>query len=370
MIKILFFIPGLSGGGAEKVLCNLVNNMDQTKFDITVQTIEYNNPEDYLVKGIHYKSIFKKRCLAGRKILNYWYRFCTEFKLTYQLYIRDNYDIEVAFLECGATKVMAASTNKHAAKFAWVHCDVKKKGLSPEKTGKYYTKFNQIVCVSEAAAQSYEELFGRFAHPTVLYNVIDEKQILDNSKLPLNHEWDKRIVHIVSVGRLCYEKGSDRLVNVCRMLKDAGLPFCCHFVGDGLDRHKLETMVASYGLTEQVVFEGFAKNPYPYMENADIVVIPSRSEALSTVAIESLILGKAIVTTPCSGMEELIGRYHAGIITEDSEVSMYEAIKAVADSDSLREMYEKTSKKRGLDFSKKKMVHMAEALFCNSIDKE
>ena len=39
MIKILFFIESLSGGGAEKVLCNLVNSMDQTKFDITVQTL-------------------------------------------------------------------------------------------------------------------------------------------------------------------------------------------------------------------------------------------------------------------------------------------------------------------------------------------
>ena len=38
-IKILFFIETLGGGGAEKVLRNLVNNMDQGRFDITVQTV-------------------------------------------------------------------------------------------------------------------------------------------------------------------------------------------------------------------------------------------------------------------------------------------------------------------------------------------
>lgn len=39
MINIIFFIESLSGGGAEKVLRNLVNAMDQTKFCITVQTL-------------------------------------------------------------------------------------------------------------------------------------------------------------------------------------------------------------------------------------------------------------------------------------------------------------------------------------------
>ena len=53
MIKILFLIPTLSGDRAEKVLCNLVNNMDQTKFDITVQTIENCDAENYLEQGIH-----------------------------------------------------------------------------------------------------------------------------------------------------------------------------------------------------------------------------------------------------------------------------------------------------------------------------
>lgn len=39
MINILFFIESLSGGGAEKVLCNLVNAMDKERFSITVQTL-------------------------------------------------------------------------------------------------------------------------------------------------------------------------------------------------------------------------------------------------------------------------------------------------------------------------------------------
>ena len=57
MIKILFFIDTLTGGGAEKVLRTLVNNMDQEKFDITVQTLEAADPAEYLVPGIRHQPL-------------------------------------------------------------------------------------------------------------------------------------------------------------------------------------------------------------------------------------------------------------------------------------------------------------------------
>ena len=69
MIKILFFIETLSGGGAEKVLQNLVNNMDNEKFDITVQTVWKENTEGLLNKNIRYKYIYP----YYSKINNYKY---------------------------------------------------------------------------------------------------------------------------------------------------------------------------------------------------------------------------------------------------------------------------------------------------------
>ena len=59
MIKILFFIDTtLASGGAEKVLRELVNNMDQSKFDITVHTLWPEDAAQYLVPGIRYRSVF------------------------------------------------------------------------------------------------------------------------------------------------------------------------------------------------------------------------------------------------------------------------------------------------------------------------
>ena len=113
MIKILFHIDTLVGGGAEKVLCNLVNHMDQTKFDITVQTVFPDEPTKYLVDGIHYKSIYPSDNQFYRNL----YRIEAALGLVYALHMKDDYDIEIAYLEFGPTKVIASSTNKRAKKF-------------------------------------------------------------------------------------------------------------------------------------------------------------------------------------------------------------------------------------------------------------
>ena len=110
MIKILFFIEELRGGGAEKVLCNLVNAMDQSKFEITVQTLWKADAEKYLRPGIRYRY-----CYDTRSKVNSWRsRGEIALGLCYRLHIKDDYDIEIAYLECGATKIMAASTNSRA----------------------------------------------------------------------------------------------------------------------------------------------------------------------------------------------------------------------------------------------------------------
>ena len=120
MIKILFFIEELVGGGAEKVLQNLANNMDQSQFDITVQSVWPYQGEKVLAPGIRYKSLYPVK----NRITAHIYRLEAAAGLAYRLHMKDNYDIECAFLEHGPTKILASSTNKKARKYAWVHCDL------------------------------------------------------------------------------------------------------------------------------------------------------------------------------------------------------------------------------------------------------
>ena len=364
MTKILFFIDTLTGGGAEKVLRTLVNNMDQEKFDITVQTQEWEDPRGLLVPGIRYKAINRCKTGLGRKICSYWLRLCAELKWLYPLYIRDDYDIEVAYLECGPTKFLAQSTNKKARKIAWVHCDLKRKaGMAEQadKLRKYYEKYHCVVCVAKTVQASYDALFCGASESVVLYNVNDEEDVMKKAGAYQVSSVDAPVIAVV--GRLSCEKGVDRLLKVCARLKDAGTDFHLRIVGDGPERQKLEQMARDMGLEDCLEFMGFQSNPYPVMAGADIVVCPSRYEGFSTVVTEAMILGRPVVTTPCSGMKELLGDNEYGIITADSTEGIYEGLKKVLDDPELRKQYAEAAAVRGKAFSKEKLVKQTERFF-------
>lgn len=361
MIKILFFIDGITGGGAEKVLRTLVNNMDQSKFDITVQTLDEVDPEQYLVPGIRYKAINRCKTTWGKKLFHYWVRLCAELKWLYSLYIRDDYNVEVAYLECGPTKIMAGSTNKKAKKLAWVHCDLEKKGLyCTKKQQKMYACYNKVVAVSQNVGDSFTRQFGCDHDVRVLYNAIDETEILGRAAaFPVHNE----AFTFVSVGRLAHQKGFDRLLDACALLKKDGADFHLQILGTGPEQENLERQIAENGLADTVQMLGFRENPYPHIHSADAVVCSSRYEGLSTAVTEALILGKPIITTPCTGMDELLGDSEFGLITEDSTEGIYQGMKRMLEHPELRNHYAQKAAERGRDFSREKLVKKTEQFF-------
>ena len=361
MIKILFLIENITEGGAEKVLRTLVNNMDQGKFEITVQTLEQANPGQYLAPGIRYRAINRCKTGLGKKLFHCWVRLCAELKWLYPLYIKDDYDIEVAYLECGPTKFLAGSTNKKAKKLAWVHCDLEKKGLANlEQVKSQYERYDKVICVSQNVRDSFRRMFGEEMHTQVLYNVIDESEIFEKAG---NTSGTNTVPVFTAVGRLAHQKGFDRLLDACTMLKKDGLDFRLQILGTGPERDNLENQIAQNGLGDVVQLLGFQKNPYPYIQAADAVVCSSRYEGMSTVVTEALILGKPIVSTPCTGMNELLGDSEFGLITEDSVEGIYQGMKQMLEDPELRAHYAKKAATRGRDFSKDKLVKQTEQFF-------
>ena len=364
MIKILFFIETLSGGGAEKVLQNLVNNMDSEKFDITVQTVWKEDPKGLLNKNIRYKYIYP----VYSKLNNYKYRFSVLLKTIYPLHIKDNYDIEVAYLECGATKVISTSTNKKAKKIAWVHCDLSKKISNidsfKKKSIKWYKSFHKIVCVSRDVEKSFKSIYGNELDTEVIYNVIDDYSIRKKSdEIVDDFSFDEKIPTIVSVGRLSTQKRFDRLIEAHKILLEEGFLNNLLIIGEGSERERLEQLIKDSGIQETVTLLGFKSNPYPYIKKADILACSSDYEGFSSFVAEGLILGKAIATTNCGGMEELLGSSQYGIITDCDEKSLSEGIKKLLADISLKEEYERKAIERGKSFSISASVKEAEDFF-------
>lgn len=369
MTKILFFIDTLTGGGAEKVLRTLVNNMDPGKFDITVHTLEEADPTGLLGPHVRYRAVNRCKTDLGKKLFSYWLRLCAQMKWLYPLYIRDDYDMEVAYLECGPTKILAHSTNRRAKKIAWVHCDLAIKENMADQADKlrgYYRAYDKVVCVAGTVKDSFDTLFGDATDSLVLYNVNDEADILEKAGAFAVPASDVPVLAVV--GRLSYEKGVDRLLEACARLREDGLRFYLRIVGDGPEREKLEQMARDLKLEDSLVFMGFQANPYPIMEGTDVIVCPSRFEGFSTVVTEALILGKPVVTTPCSGMRELLGQSEFGLITEDGARGIYLGLKKMLEDPAFRKRYAEAAAVRGKAFSKEKLVAETEGFFLDLLN--
>lgn len=367
-IRILFFIPGLSEGGAEKVLRNLVNNMDQEQFEITVHTIDRYNPEKYLAEGIRYKAINSCNSGFGKKLFSYWFRTCAELKLAYRFFVKDDYDIEVAYLETVATKIIAQSTNKKAEKIAWVHCDLSlKEGMQDivGKVKKQYAKYNKVICVSEGVRRGFEELFGKTFDTVVLPNVIEDKDILEKSREPIQYSMKRDKIHLIALGRLSQQKNYLYLIETCARLRDAGCSFVLNILGEGSEREKLAQKITSLNLQGVVFLRGFIENPYSWLRESDILVCSSKYEGLSTVIQEALILHKPVVTTPCSGMEELLGQSEYGMIVDDSKDGLYQGLYSMINSCELRNRYTDKARERAESLKKTATIQMIQDFFAD-----
>ena len=369
LIKILFHIDTLCGGGAEKVLCNLVNNMDQSKFDITVQTLFYEEYNQYLVDGINYKAIYS----ADKKLYKYVYRLEAALGLVYRLHMKDDYDIEIAYLEFGPTKVIASSTNKKSKKIAWVHCDfdiaIKDKEAFVLKTAKQYSKFDRIACVSEKCRDSFVDLFGENPTSVVIQNVINADEIIEKAGQQLLAGITKRKITLCIVGRFSPPKNYFRLLNTANRLHKEGYDFDLWILGDGQQREQIETFIKDNSMSEYVFLFGFQKNPYPFLKAADVLACSSDFEGFSTFVTEGLILGKPIVTTDCSGMRDLLGNNEYGIVTENSDESFYLGLKEFLSNPDLITYYAEMARKRGNDFRMHKLIDDTEKFFIELLNK-
>ena len=373
--KILFLIESLSGGGAEKVLTTLVNNLDKSKFDIMLCCVV--NTGKYIAalnSNIQYVYIIPD--LNSLKGIKRWYYSLLyhliyqwlPLKWVYKLFIPQNRDVEIAFVEGFATKLLSYSTNRNAKKIAWVHIDLERfhwtqsvyKDIKEEQI--CYQQYNQIITVSDTVQSAFKRVFKEVHVPIqTLYNPIDSNEILSKGKEEVSCVKSSNI-RLVSVGRLVHQKAYDRLLRIVNLLIQQNYPIELWIIGEGEEKEKLENYIRDNGLEKVVTLLGFQSNPYAYLTQCDLFVCSSVSEGYSTAVTEALILGLPVITTDCSGMNELLLNGKYGVITENSEEALYTGLKTLLDNPELLLSYKHQAESRGKDFSLKNLLYPIEHL--------
>lgn len=356
--RILFLIHDLNCGGAERVLVNLVNNLDQKKYDITVQTLfDVGMLRDRLNDNIHYIGGFKKM-FRGNVTLS---KFFTPKQLCKML-IKDDYDLVVSYLEGQCARILSAYEGK---KIAWIHVEhlsqdaIAKPFKSFDEAKECYSKFDKIACVAKTVESNFNSYFHLDNKTEVIYNVIDKGAILEKSK----EEQDLIIpnddcFNIVSVGRLYNnQKGFDRLIKIHYKLQENGVNNKLYIIGGGPDKQKFEEMITD----DSVILTGFVDNPFKYVKNADLFVCSSHREGYSTAVTEALILGVPVISTEVSGAKELVSN-GCGAVCDNNEEALYNAIKQALTNKTLLAEYKQKAEQRSKQISPEQSIEKFENL--------
>lgn len=362
--KVLFLIESFIVGGAERVLLNLVNAMDKERFDVTVLAVfkqsvyeGYNCQfSDALDPAVHYRYLVDNSSKWKYRLFNIAFNRLPK-KWIHRWMIGTGYDTEVAFYEGLPTSFLAHSSNKKSKKIAWLHYGNGFAGLNDAQKAQYqklYGDYGEIIGVSKGICDNFKVRVGGSTLPHVLYNIIDDfrirkkavaREIVRNPLIPV----------FVAVGRLTSVKGYDRLLRICKSLHDQQYLFILWIVGDGL-QHEIPDYVKSNDMQDYVTLWGNQDNPYPYMRCADWYICSSYAEGFSTTITEALIIGTPVISTDCSGTEELLGDSEYGIRCENSEEGLYAAMKRVLDNSELRAIYAEKALKKGCTFNKKELL--------------
>lgn len=321
--KILFIMTALNGGGAEKVLVTLLQNIDFARFDIELLLTRANGVHlSTIPQNIKVKAIFKSNFF--RRILLYLYRKIGSFlliKIHLHRLCKQKYDAIVSFMEGEALFYHASLVDKSKNNIAWVHTNLKvhnwpKWFFYQNDDEKFYSLMQQIVFVSNNAQEGFDTLFPNLINirKSVINNIVDVSGIIAKSKEYT--EIIKRKVMICTLARLSPPKALDKLILAAKILKDQGYDFEVWILGIGPLYEELKVLIAKNDLNDVIKLLGFFANPYPILKQADIFVCTSIVEGFPIAISEALVLGLPVVATNIPAVSEILENGIYGVLTE------------------------------------------------------
>ena len=367
--KIILFTENLYGGGVERIQQIICSHFDFTRYELTVFSLrEEKHDDNYYPKEITYKYIYdvlKRDDSTGTKLIKIiknktklWVYGHFSPYVFYKLFIRERSDVVIAFIEGYATR-MVAGFPKEIKKIAWLHTEITNNHWSKiayqisSDEEKAYLSMAHIVCVSIEVKRQLELVFPKVKTGIVLHNPVDKSMIIKKSKEILSQDFTKRgdTKRLICIGSLIEIKGHLRLLKAIQKLIQDGYDIELFLLGKGKLHDNLYKYIINNHLNDRVFLLGYQENPYNYLASSDIYVCSSYAEGYNTAITESLVLGKAVVSTECSGVKEQLGENNEwGICVPNSEEGIYQGLKEMLEEKTLMH-YTEQALIRGKEFT-------------------
>lgn len=351
MKKVVIVNNNMHIGGVQKALVNLLNEIHKD-YDVTL--LLFDKSGDYLTEipndvkittcngayqyfGISQTEAKQKSMLSflirGLLVLItkiFGRKTAVRLMNLTQPCIPNRYDVAISFLHEGSQKTFYGGCNDFVLKkvisdkkIAWLHCDFEQCGANNEHSRNIYPKFDKIVACSDGCGQSFLRCLPDLTDKVVVIrNCNDYNAIKNAASNGINY--DDSFFNVVTVARLSGEKGIERGIVAVESCIKAGLQVHYHIVGSGVQENKLKQMVVEHRLENAVFFYGNQKNPYPYIINADLFLLPSYHEAAPMVFDEAACLGVPILATKTTSTDEMVLASGNGYVCDNNTVSICE----------------------------------------------
>lgn len=342
MKKVLFGITGLTLGGAERVLVDIANELAKT-YEVTIFTLYADGElEKELLPTIKRKSWYSCSydSLSKKEKRKASFRLFFHRRQIYKKYVKENYDVEIAFLEGPITRLFSTK-NKKTKKIAWVHNDIAlvfgKGGKAKFKKWldrKNYANYQMLVFVSKDNQKSFEKTYPDLRDENlmrikqrVVYNYIDSKKVLQKAKDKIEESFEEP--NFLEVARLTEQKAIDRLIRVhAKLVKEKKVYHHIYVIGDGPEKEKLQQLVKEKEVEKTFHLLGKRENPYPYMQKAECIALLSQFEGYPMVLEEAKILGKPILITDMAA-REVVQTYSNSKIVGNNEEGIEKGIREI-----------------------------------------
>lgn len=358
--KVLIIMPYLECGGVESTLLSLLGVLDAKRVEITLLLLEERGtfiekvPSHIQIKTINIpekeQGIFmgkKKMLLSYLKSGKIWkipkfilYNYnkklsedrASNAKYFHQISasippLEEEYDLAIDYFGYATfTTFYLAEKVKAKKKVTWLHSIFSR--FQPQAFEEWYKKMDVIFACSQMVKKDFESIFPTIQTVKVFYNIINPQLIRKKADFSGGFEDQFSGIRILTVGRICHEKGIDIAAQAYNLLKNAGYNIRWYIMGNGSDIEKENVIKKVNPLNRaDFIFLGIKENPYVYMKQCDIYVQPSRFEGYCTTTNEARILGCPIVMTDVSGAEEQLENGKTGLIVEKESSAIYDAVK-------------------------------------------
>ena len=244
------------------------------------------------------------------------------------------YDVAISYLHSGNDHVFYGGCNEFVLrcteaekKISFLHCDYEKMRAGSRYNASIYQKFDAIAACSAGCKDAFSAVFPELKQKVQVVRNCHDYERLHHDAAQAPAALSKTSVNVVTLSRFGREKGVLRGIQAAADVQRAGKKLRYFIIGNGVEYPKAAAMVKRLGLETSVTLLGEMLNPYGYLKAADVLLIPSFSEAAPMVIGEAASLGTPVLSTRTSSAEEMIVCSGYGWVCDNTQVGITEGLE-------------------------------------------